>query len=72
VASSFETPACGGLLRMRSETLMVRSTATPRVSNHVVVSDFILAQQLWHGFPPLLSFFVVRRGRNLIEGEAAV
>src|SRR5260370_11728308 len=33
VASSFERPACGGLLRMRSETLMVRSAATPRVSN---------------------------------------
>jgi hypothetical protein len=44
VAPSFETPACGGLLRMRSEIhvrmrseiLMVRSAATPRVSNHVV------------------------------------
>src|SRR5664279_1200919 len=34
VASSFETPAEGGLLRMRSSTLMARSAATPRVSNH--------------------------------------
>src|SRR5664279_2496031 len=34
VASSFETPAGGGLLRMRFQTLMVRSAATPRVSNH--------------------------------------
>ena len=32
-ASSFETRA-GALLRMRSQTLMVRSVATPRVSNH--------------------------------------
>jgi hypothetical protein len=34
VDSSFETPAFGGLLRMRSETLVVRSAAAPRVSNH--------------------------------------
>jgi hypothetical protein len=35
-ASSFET-ALSRLLRMRSWTLMVRSTATPRVSNHEAV-----------------------------------
>src|SRR6202035_917817 len=34
VASSFETHRFAMLLRMRSETLMVRSAATPRVSNH--------------------------------------
>ncbi|SHG24891.1 hypothetical protein SAMN05443248_0872 [Bradyrhizobium erythrophlei] len=34
VASSFETHGFAMLLRMRSETLMVRSAATPRVSNH--------------------------------------
>jgi hypothetical protein len=33
VASSFET-ALSRLLRMRSRTLMVRSAAAPRVSNH--------------------------------------
>ena len=34
VASSFEKHRLAMLLRMRSETLMVRSAATPRVSNH--------------------------------------
>ena len=34
VASSFETHRFAMLLRMRSETLMVRRAATPRVSNH--------------------------------------
>jgi hypothetical protein len=33
VAASFETPAYGGLLRLRSETPMVRSVSS-RVSNH--------------------------------------
>jgi hypothetical protein len=47
VASSFETPACGGLLRMRSETLMVRSAATPRVSNHVAVGCAAITPYLW-------------------------
>jgi hypothetical protein len=34
MASSFETHRFAMLLRMRSQTLMVRSTATPCVSNH--------------------------------------
>ena len=37
--ASFETPACGGLLRMRSRTLMVRS-ASSRVSNHEATEWF--------------------------------
>jgi hypothetical protein len=34
MASPFETHRFAMLLRMRTETLMVRSAATPRVSNH--------------------------------------
>jgi hypothetical protein len=37
VASSFETHRFAMLLRMRSQTPMVRSAATPRVSNHEAV-----------------------------------
>jgi hypothetical protein len=37
--SSFETPRKARLLGMRSQTLMVRSAATLRVSNHEATED---------------------------------
>jgi hypothetical protein len=38
MASSFETPAGGGLLGIRCQTLMVRS-ASSRVSNHEATGE---------------------------------
>jgi hypothetical protein len=46
MSASFETPACGGLLRMRSQILMVRS-ASSRVSNHETTGE--PAVILYHG-----------------------